>query len=266
MSSCGDSMAPVWLPDALPVSERPTSGDFALIEETRSGSPDAFLELWVRHVSSVARFTYRLVGSEAATQSVMNDAFAAVMLDIARDRPDHHRIGLEPFRLSVYRAVADLVGHPLPNGDAYPAVLRGLRQLSPRFQSVLWYRDVEAIRTHEVGRLLGEGPTDIITARTPALSSLRTEWILTLLDDPTVRDPCAWNLRRITSRATGSLSWASTTRYDRHLRGCPWCQSLGRDLDSPATALVREAVRIFAAARPDGQPTMTPVATVDERR
>jgi len=266
MISRGDSAAAAWLPDALPSSERPVNGDLALIEETRSGSPDAFLELWVRHVSSVARFTYRLIGSEAATHSVINEAFAAVMLDIARDRPDRHRIGLEPFRLSVYRAVADLVGHPLPSRDAVPAVLRGLRRLSPRLQSILWYRDVEAVQAREVGRLLGESPADIVSARSPALERLRAEWILTLLEDPTVRDSCAWNLRRAGSRSTGSLSWASTARYDRHQRGCSWCQSLGQDLDSPATALVREAVRIFTAPRSDSQPGMTPVATVDELR
>jgi hypothetical protein len=217
--------------------------DIALVEATRTGDPDAFLELWTRHVEAVARLARRLVADESAVSSV---------IDIAQDRYAHDRVGLEPFRLSVYKAVADLLGHPRPGGRSSVPVLRALHRLPPRMQSVVWYVDVEEMGWGEVERLVGEGPAEVRTAYRLAHTTLRAEWVMDLLEDETVPDACVWNLRRTGSRAAGWLSWSAARRYDRHLRGCTWCQELAEALSSPASVLAHEAYLVLdVALRPE---------------
>jgi DNA-directed RNA polymerase specialized sigma24 family protein len=226
--------------------------DIALVEATRTGDPDAFLELWTRHVEAVVCLARRLVADENAVSSVVNDAFAVVMIDIAQDRYAHDRVGLEPFRLSVYTAVADLLGHPRPGGRSSVPVLRALHRLPPRMQSVVWYVDVEEMGWGEVERLVGEGPAEVRTAYRLAHTTLRAEWVMDLLEDETVPDGCVWNLRRTGSRAAGWLSWSAARRYDRHLRGCTWCQELAEALRSPTSVLAHEARLVFdVAPRPE---------------
>jgi len=222
-----------------------SGSDTALVESTRAGNPDAFLELWTRHFEAVVGVARRLVADESSVLSVVNDAFAVVMVDIAQDRYAHDRVGLEPFRLSVYKAVADLVGHPRPSVASDVPLLRALRRLPARLQSVVWYVDVEEMDWDEVERLVGEGPAEVRTAYRLAHTNLRAEWVMALLEDQTIPDGCAWNLRRTSSRAAGWLSWTATRRYDRHLRGCTWCQELGEGLGDPAAALACQASRIF---------------------
>lgn len=231
--------------DTMPPGRAFGGSDTALVEATRTGDPDAFLELWTRHFDAVVRLARRLVADEASVLSVVNDAFAVVMIDIAQDRYAHDRVGMEPFRLSVYKAVADLVGHPHPSGASSPPILRALHRLPPRLQAVAWYVDVEEMSWGEVERLVGEGPAEVRTAYRLAHTNLRAEWVMALLEDETIPDGCAWNLRRISSRAAGWLSWSATRRYDRHLRGCTWCQELAEALKAPASALACEASRVF---------------------
>jgi len=221
--------------------------DALLVEFTRTGDPDAFPELWTRHIDAVVHLTRRLVADPDSVLPVVKDAFAIVKIDIAQDRYAHHHVGVEPFRVSVYRAVADLVGRSLPSGASRPPILRALHQLPPRFQALLWYLDVEAMSLGDVELLVGESPAEMQTAHRLALTNLRAEWLLALLDYPTLPSACVWNLRRTNSRAADWLSKTATQRYDHHLRECRWCQNLAVDLQSPGQALERAMDHSLAA-------------------
>lgn len=226
------------VPDA---PARESSSDTLLVERTRARDVDAFLELWTRHADAAARVAARLLPPGARTESVVNDAFASVLLDITQDRDP-----MRPFRVIVYQAVCRLVGSV--DVDDLPQVLRALGHLPLRSQAVLWYHDVERLPMAEVERLVGDGPAELRTVRRHALLSLRAEWAIEKVMDPEVADACAWCVTRLRARSAGWLPAPAKQRFDRHVRSCAHCHEFLEQVDDIPGALRAAAVGVLGAA------------------
>lgn len=224
-------------PGARAAGRSATGGpsDSLLVESTRSGDANAFLDLWSRHSRAVALVAARLTPPGERPGAVVNDAFAAVLTDITLDRDP-----AGPFRVLAYKAVLRLVGRT--DLDEPVPLVRALGHLPSRAQSVLWYRDVEGLSEAEVALLVGEGPVEQRTVRRQALLALRAEWAIEKVMDPAVSDMCAWSATRLRARAAGWLTPSALQRFDRHVASCADCTEFVEQVgDLPAT--LRATVR-----------------------
>jgi len=159
---------------------RPVATDRELLERVRSGDPTAFGELWERHEPDARSFARYLTRSPHETDDVVAEAFAKVLRAIHRGHGPTESFKpylMTAIRRTWWRRTEHRPALPLDDDGsdgpaAWPddaewalageeldgAAGRALRRLSPRWQQVLWYTEIEGRSSAEVGELLGLSP------------------------------------------------------------------------------------------------------------
>lgn len=207
----------------------PRVADPLLVERVRQGDVDASLVLWQRH-AGVARALAALSTGQPSdsdeVEDLVNRAFARVLREIARDHDP-----VAPFLLYLSTTLRLEAQDGVESPPAEPAVLRAFRRLRGRYQTLLWYSQVEPIGAESLGTVLGRDPDEVALGLEKATSRLRSEWIAETVADPTLPDTCAWVTLRVDAYDAAMLSELAEQRYIRHLNRCETCPSTIADLD-----------------------------------
>lgn len=218
--------------------------DAALIRSTRDGDRKAIAALWSRHHRAAVRHAAGLVGSSEA-EDVASEAFTNVVGAIERGAgPDEL---FRPYLYTVIRNVAatefrrrarhtdaevDFDAFEDPGPDASTemaraadrtALGRAFSTLPERWQTVLWYTEVEGLRPRHVAPLVDLQPGAVSSLAFRARQALRAAWIQEHLATEGLPDECRRQLAAFGAYEAGTLSARDRRRLEAHIRDCVHC-------------------------------------------
>jgi RNA polymerase sigma factor (sigma-70 family) len=238
--------------DEHDVEPAPARDDVELADAVRAGDVDAYAELWGRHAGAGRAAARRLTASYDP-DDLLQEAFARILHALQAGAGP-----TGPFRPYLYttlRAVAaswsrapapfpvDEVPEVADVRDATTEVLersvtvRAFRRLPERWQSVLWYTEVEGMEPREAGPLLGLSAPATAALAYRAREGLRREWLQAHVATDAVAPECRWTAARLGDHARGTLSPTARDRVEDHLTGCLSCSILAEEVDDVASRL-----------------------------
>jgi RNA polymerase sigma-70 factor, ECF subfamily len=172
---------------------REQSEDRELVRLAREGSLEALGELYARYGEGLFRTAYRMTGSKADAEDVLQDVFVGLRdalrsFDPARPlAPWLSRVAVRTTlthlrsqsRRQRRHAMAQPVWPAIGRGDATPLdcimLERALEKMPLSLRTVLILREVEGYSHGEIGDLLGISPAASATRLTRALKFIRSE-------------------------------------------------------------------------------------------
>jgi RNA polymerase sigma factor (sigma-70 family) len=244
-------------------SSKPTTSDEALIEHTRAGDQRAFAELWRRHFRSGARVARQFTSSIDA-DDLVSEAYTRIYQRVlAGGGPTG---AFRPYLYTTIRNLAstwgaaskdvqvdDIADFEDPDTLEDPAALaldrtltaRAFRSLPERWQSVLWYTEVEGMDPHEVAPLLGMSANGVAALSYRAREGLRKAWLQAHINDATASGECQWTISRIGEHARKGLSARDSERMASHLATCTKCAIISEEVDEVGSRLALVMVPIL---------------------
>ena len=265
--------------------EEPTGlsgcSDSDLMAEARAGGHAPLAELWRRHHRAGVLAARRCTAS-IDPDDLVSEAFARIIRALrAGGGP---REAFRPYLYATIRNVAarwastersvtiddwagveqaETVDDPAVRALERTLTARAFRSLPDRWQTVLWYTEVEGLDPHEVAPLLGLSPNGVAALAYRARDALRTAWLQAHIADSRTPPECAWSVARLGEHARGHLPPTQSRRMAEHLVGCTRCAILAEELDDLASraALVLVPLLLGATAAGAGLATSgTPTA------
>jgi RNA polymerase sigma factor (sigma-70 family) len=234
---------------------KPTTSDESLVERTRSGDQRAFAELWRRHYRSGARVARQFTSSIDA-DDLVSEAYTRIYQRVlAGGGPTG---AFRPYLYTTIRNLAatwgakskdvqvdDIADFEDPDTLEDPAALaldrtltaRAFRSLPERWQSVLWYTEVEGMDPHEVAPILGMSANGVAALSYRAREGLRKAWLQAHINDATASGECQWTISRIGDHARNGLSTRDTERMTFHLATCSKCAIINEEVDEVGSRL-----------------------------
>ncbi|MFH5879847.1 zf-HC2 domain-containing protein [Arthrobacter sp. NA-172] len=219
--------------------------DGQLIAMVRSGDLDAYGGLYARHVSIASTVARENVDNPSDADDVVAEAFQSVLQSLVAGKgPEHF------FRAYLLSAVTRLshhknrsAGRTLPTGDetvldqnmtpddpviqAFESetVARAFQSLPERWQSALWYLDVERMKPAAVAPILGLSPNAVSALGVRAREGLRRQYLQMHVSE-TNQGVCAEFLPLLGSYVRGGLSASAEAKVRDHLDGCAKCTAV----------------------------------------
>jgi RNA polymerase sigma factor (sigma-70 family) len=243
-------------------SSKPTTSDEALVEQTRGGDQRAFAELWRRHFRSGARVARQFTSIDA--DDLVSEAYTRIYQRVlAGGGPTG---AFRPYLYTTIRNLAstwgaasrdvqvdDIGDFEDPDTLDDPAAIaldrtltaRAFRTLPERWQSVLWYTEVEGMDPHEVAPLLGMSANGVAALSYRAREGLRKAWLQAHINDATAAGECQWAIARIGDYARRGLSARDSERMDAHLESCAKCSIISEEVDEVGSRLAMVMVPIL---------------------
>ncbi|GAB3029520.1 hypothetical protein GCM10027052_01820 [Parafrigoribacterium mesophilum] len=238
-----------------PRRDQATASDESLLAGARAGDKGAFAELWQRHARSGLRVARQFTSSLDADDLVA-EAFTQIYRQVlAGGGPNG---SFRPYLYTTIRNLACRWGresHEIPIDDLDgiedpfalddPAVaaldrsftVRAFRSLPQRWQSVLWYTEVEGMDPHEVAPLLGLTANSVAALSYRAREGLRTAWLQAHISDTVTDADCRWAIDRLGGHARHGLSAREAERLGEHLRTCARCSIISEEVDEVGARL-----------------------------
>jgi RNA polymerase sigma factor (sigma-70 family) len=232
-----------------------TTSDESLVERTRSGDQRAFAELWRRHYRSGARVARQFTSSLDA-DDLVSEAYTRIYQRVlAGGGPTG---AFRPYLYTTIRNLAstwgaaskhvqvdDIADFEDPDTIDDPAALaldrtltaRAFRSLPDRWQSVLWYTEVEGMDPHEVAPILGMTANGVAALSYRAREGLRKAWLQAHINDATASGECHWTISRIGDHARKGLSSRDSERMAFHLATCAKCSIINEEVDEVGSRL-----------------------------
>lgn len=257
--------------------------DSDLMAEARAGGHAPLAELWRRHHGAGVLAARRCTNS-IDPEDLVSEAFARIIRALrAGGGP---RDAFRPYLYATIRNVAarwastersvtiddwseveqaETVDDPAVRALERTLTARAFRSLPDRWQTVLWYTEVEGLDPHEVAPLLGLSPNGVAALAYRARDALRTAWLQAHIADPRTPPECAWSVARLGEHARGHLPPTQSRRMAEHLAGCTRCSILADELDDLASraALVLVPLLLGATAAGAGlASSSTPTAMI----
>ncbi|CAN5278522.1 hypothetical protein BH11ACT5_BH11ACT5_18100 [soil metagenome] len=233
----------------------PTTSDESLVERTRSGDQRAFAELWRRHYRSGARVARQFTSSIDA-DDLVSEAYTRIYQRVlAGGGPTG---AFRPYLYTTIRNLAstwgaksrdvqvdDIADFEDPDTIDDPAALaldrtltaRAFRSLPDRWQSVLWYTEVEGMDPHEVAPILGMTANGVAALSYRAREGLRKAWLQAHIHDASASGECQWTISRIGDHARNGLSARDQERMTFHLATCAKCSIINEEVDEVGSRL-----------------------------
>lgn len=233
----------------------PTVSDQVLVEQTREGDQRAFAELWRRHFRSGARVA-RQFTSSIDSDDLVSEAYTRIYQRVlAGGGPTG---AFRPYLYTTIRNLAstwgaasrdvqvgDIADFEDPASIDDPAAIaldrtltaRAFRSLPERWQSVLWYTEVEGMDPHEVAPVLGMTANGVAALSYRAREGLRKAWLQAHINDATASGECQWTISRIGEHARKGLTTRDTDRVDAHLMTCAKCAIINEEVDEVGSRL-----------------------------
>ncbi len=228
--------------------------DEALVARARSGDRAAYAELWSRHHRSAVRVARQFTSIDA--YDLVSEAYARIYQRIlAGGGPTG---AFRPYLYTTVRNLASSWGgasHEVsveriedlehPDAVADPAAraldrtltTRAFKSLPERWQTVLWYTEVEGMDPHEVAPLLGLTANGVAALSYRAREGLRKGWLQAHVAHTGATDACAWTVARLGDYTRHGLSRRERAKVDEHLAGCASCAAACEEVDEVAAHL-----------------------------
>lgn len=244
-------MQPKGLTPAQPTSSKPseTAGDAELILLVRQGNQRAFALLHQRHSSAAMRVARIYANSYHSAEDITAEAFSRLYTTLRNDNGPTENF--RAYLFTVIRRVAQGVNTKVANeqltddfgpfeyshlshepvgnefgdgmvGDAYFS-------LPERWQTVLWYVDVEGIPTQEAAALLGLSPNATAALAYRAREGLRSAF-LQQHAPVLAASSCEPFRAKLAPDVRGTLSARERKSLQAHLDTCTDCTTIRSDL------------------------------------
>jgi RNA polymerase sigma factor (sigma-70 family) len=242
------------------------TSDEELISNARSGDQSAFAELWRRHYRSGVRVARQFTSSIDA-DDLVSEAYARIYQRVlAGGGPNG---AFRPYLYTTIRNLASTWGSkshdiqvdeiadfedPDTTDDPVAVALdrtltaRAFRSLPDRWQSVLWYTEVEGMDPHEVAPLLGMSANGVAALSYRAREGLRKAWLQAHVSDKGVSEECRWSIARVGENARHSLTERERIRLSDHLQTCTKCAIISEEVDEVGSRLALVLLPIMLGA------------------
>ena len=233
---------------------KPTTSDAELIESARSGDTSAFAELWRRHFRPAARVARQFTSIDA--DDLVSEAYARIFQRVlAGGGPTG---AFRPYLYTTIRNLAstwgaasrdiqvdmieDFEDERIPDDPAAYALdrtltARAFRSLPERWQTVLWYTEVEGMDPHEVAPLMGISANSVAALSYRAREGLRKAWLQAHITDATASGECQWTMSRLGDHARDGLSARDAQRLTDHLETCARCTIVSEEVEEVGSHL-----------------------------
>ncbi|HWH25777.1 MAG TPA: sigma-70 family RNA polymerase sigma factor [Pseudolysinimonas sp.] len=230
------------------------TSDAELIESARSGDSSAFAELWRRHCRPATRVARQFTSIDA--DDLVSEAYVRIYQRIlAGGGPSG---AFRPYLYTTIRnlastwgaartevqvdAIDDFEDERIPDDPAAWALDRTLtaqafRALPDRWQTVLWYTEVEGMDPHEVAPLMGMTPNGVAALSYRAREGLRKAWLQAHIGDATASGECEWALSKMGEDARKALGARDEARLGRHLAECASCSIISEEVNEVGSRL-----------------------------
>ena len=229
--------------------------DAALVIMARAGDRGAFAQLWQRHARSGLRVA-RQFTSTINADDLVSEAYVRIYQRVlAGGGPDG---AFRPYLYTTIRNLAsrwggdrrdvnvdDISDFEDPMAAEDPATkaldrtltVRAFRALPERWQSVLWYTEVEGMDPHEVAPILGLTANGVAALSYRAREGLRKAWLQAHVSDATASGECQWAIARLGDLARNGLTARERTRVNDHLATCARCLIISEEVDEVGSRL-----------------------------
>ncbi|WP_169796320.1 sigma-70 family RNA polymerase sigma factor [Sanguibacter suarezii] len=221
--------------------DRTDVGDEHLIAQTRDGSGEAFEELWRRHAAAGRRVAARFTQA-SDPEDLVQEAYLRIYSALQNGSgPD---LTFRPYLYQTIRNIAiTWAGRPVEQSiaalddisdgsDMSTTILENsvtataFRSLPARWQSVLWYSEVEGLEPAEIAPLLGIKAGAVSALAYRAREGLRRAWLQVHVNSDAVPPECTWAAERMGDFNRGALRGATKARFQEHVDGCTRCLAL----------------------------------------
>jgi RNA polymerase sigma factor (sigma-70 family) len=232
-----------------------SASDDDLLARARGGDADGFGELWRRHSDAARRAAWQF-RSIAEPDDLVSEAYARI-LDAVR-RGHGPRGAFRPYLFVTIRNLVNRMSHApatqqVDDFDEFvsedtledPTIqaldrsltVSAFRSLPERWQTVLWYTEVEDMTPAEVAPLLGLSANSTAALAYRARAGLREAWLQAHVEDEATSPECRWFLARAGSYTAGSLSARDARRARDHVSGCERCAVIADEVDDVGSRL-----------------------------
>jgi RNA polymerase sigma factor (sigma-70 family) len=232
-----------------------TASDESLVLLARAGDKGAFAELWQRHARSGAKVARQFTSSSDADDLVSEAYVRIYQRVLAGGGPDG---AFRPYLYTTIRNLAARWGQSdrsvnvedigefeaVVEGDDPATVAldrtltaRAFRSLPDRWQTVLWYTEVEGMDPHEVAPMLGISANGVAALAYRAREGLRKAWLQAHVSDATATGDCRWTIERLGDHARNGLTPRERDRVDEHLKTCVKCSIISEEVDEVGSRL-----------------------------
>jgi RNA polymerase sigma factor (sigma-70 family) len=243
-----------------------TTSDEELIANARSGDQGAFAELWRRHYRSGARVARQFTSSIDA-DDLVSEAYTRIYQRVlAGGGPSG---AFRPYLYTTIRNLASTWGaksrdvqvddiadyeDPTTIDDPVTVALdrtltaRAFRSLPERWQSVLWYTEVEGMDPHEVAPILGMSANGVAALSYRAREGLRKAWLQAHVSEAGTSEACKWTIARLGDNARHSLTPREQEKMSDHLMTCAKCLIVSEEVDEVGSHLAMVLLPIMLGA------------------
>ena len=243
-----------------------TTSDEELVANARSGDQSAFAELWRRHYRSGARVARQFTSSIDA-DDLVSEAYTRIYQRVlAGGGPSG---AFRPYLYTTIRNLASTWGaksrdvqvddiadyeDPTTTDDPVAVALdrtltaRAFRSLPERWQSVLWYTEVEGMDPHEVAPILGMSANGVAALSYRAREGLRKAWLQAHVSEPGTSEACKWTIARLGENARHSLTVREQEKMLDHLKTCAKCAIVSEEVDEVGSHLAMVLLPITLGA------------------
>jgi len=221
----------------------------------RAGDRGAFAQLWQRHARSGVRIA-RQFTSTIDADDLVSEAYVRIYQRVlAGGGPDG---AFRPYLYTTIRNLASRWGgdrhdvnvddisdfeDPVVAEDPATKALdrtltvQAFRALPERWQSVLWYTEVEGMDPHEVAPILGLTANGVAALSYRAREGLRKAWLQAHVSDVTASGECQWAIARLGDLARNGLTARERSRVNNHLATCRRCLIISEEVDEVGARL-----------------------------
>jgi RNA polymerase sigma factor (sigma-70 family) len=229
--------------------------DESLVASARAGDRGAFAQLWQRHARSGLRVARQFTSSVDADDLVSEAYVRIYQRVLAGGGPDG---AFRPYLYTTIRNLASRWGgdrhdvnvddmgdfeDPRAAEDPVAVALdrtftvRAFRTLPERWQSVLWYTEVEGMDPHEVAPILGLTANGVAALSYRAREGLRKAWLQAHVSAASTSGECQWAIGRLGDFARNGLTARERTRVSDHLATCARCSIISEEVDEVGSRL-----------------------------
>jgi len=239
-----------------------TTSDAELIECARSGDTSAFAELWRRHFRPAARVARQFTSIDA--DDLVSEAYVRIYQRVlAGGGPTG---AFRPYLYTTIRNIASTWGaanHDVqvdvmedfederipddPGAWALDRTLtaRAFRTLPERWQTVLWYTEVEGMDPHEVAPIMGMTANGVAALSYRAREGLRKAWLQAHISDGSASGECQWTMSKMGDDVRNGLSQRDAKRLTDHLETCSKCTIVYDEVDEVGSHLAMVMIPIL---------------------
>lgn len=232
----------------MSVATQTTQSDEQLIEAVRVGNRNSFAELWQRHHRSGLRVAAQFT-STLEPEDLVAEAYTRIYQAVITGGGPTG--AFRPYLYTTIRNLASRTGSSYsdvnvddigdfeaPDAVADPQsahldralTVTAFRSLPERWQTVLWYTEIEGMDPHEAAPLLGITANGVAALSYRAREGLRKAWLQAHISDATATGEHQWTIARLGDFARDGLSVRETERVSSHLATCRDCASIDEEV------------------------------------